>query len=330
MRKNILFKILLIFVPVIFFTLVAAGEKTHSHAIEPTAQKDNLNLFSFIDDPRWQTFDDEKKQAVLDIVFSEEVESDPRWNTFDPEKKAMVRNLFMEEARNYETQKAMRINHDNIPVVFVFACVIASVLIVIIFIVAKKNTKKRKSVRDSILKKCPYCAEKIQDDAIKCRYCGEWLNKDETNIIPSSHFSEPLIEAQYQEVETLKDGVHVSATSIKQKHKFFSWKSFLAAFLIAVFLNAFLSEALGVEPRKNVTWTVLWIYLSIEAWKFWRWRALLPYPLIVSLTVIFQSFISSSIPKVSPWSYISIMATFNLGGLIFFYLLLRKTIKNKE
>ena len=30
---------------------------------------------------------------------------------------------------------------------------------------------------------CPYCAEQIKDDAIKCKHCGEWLNKEPSSLM---------------------------------------------------------------------------------------------------------------------------------------------------
>jgi len=38
----------------------------------------------------------------------------------------------------------------------------------------------------STTKKCPFCAEKILADAVKCKHCGELLNKPQEAQTPQS------------------------------------------------------------------------------------------------------------------------------------------------
>lgn len=109
------------------------------------------------------------------------------------------------------------------------------------------------------------------------------------------------------------------------KAKSFSWKSLILAFGLAFFIDMFVAIATHAKPSGNIGWTIVWMYLTIEAWRYWRWKAFIPYPALgVASVCIGLLMVRIGVDKMS-LSYLIVKVGLNIGGLIIFFLLLRKS-----
>jgi len=177
------------------------------------------------------------------------------------------------------------------------------------------------------MKKCPFCQEDIHDAAIKCRYCGEWLDKKE-----ESAFNKDVFDGRILTPTGLSSKQSTVATAPMEKNKrkpriiFSSWKTSILALVIAAFGLAFIAPAGTKIMPMDVFWTWWWLQLTFDGWKYLKWKTLLPFPIVI-LTLSIILIITGGQPQLPNYWYIGSSIIINIGGLILFYWYLKKSQK---
>lgn len=76
----------------------------------------------------------------------------------------------------------------------------ALTLLIAIAVPSDPNGVQASELVDGDYKKCPYCAEVIKSEAVKCRFCGSELNGETSVKMPSPHWTR-LAQKQPQRIE---------------------------------------------------------------------------------------------------------------------------------
>lgn len=182
---------------------------------------------------------------------------------------------------------------------------------------------------------CRVCQHNIPSDSTSCPECGDPEPFDSNHasresVAPrlstkaSDEFQRMSLNTR-AEIDISKSGQlgrskPSDTTSAKETTSTVKRSIFIATIMtiLALFLNA----SLGDKKPHNMYWTWAWFYLTAEIWKYWGWKALIPYPAYIVVGSVLSIIVAqNSSDMMVP---LLVMAIANIIGLVIFYIAYRR------
>lgn len=142
-------------------------------------------------------------------------------------------------------------------------------------------------------KKCPYCGEEIPEDAMKCRYCAEWLEAPSVSKVERSFPSQ--VSSNAHENKSLKE-TEVQSSGIKENR--FQRSLFNKCFIHGI---KHCIDFKGMSSFKELIFSVLYMLLLIfynylirdllfyyreRIQKVWEWIDWIFFGLVIAACVV--------------------------------------------